>query len=336
MHKNILKSVAVIGGGSWATALVKVLSEKSIHINWWIRNPKNIQHIITYKFNPHYLSGISINTKKITLSTNLSQVFSNSSFILLVLPSAFIKETLSTLPDIKILKEKVIISAIKGMIPSENILITDYLKQNLKINEDRIIILGGPCHAEEVAMKKQTYITLTSSKSSLAKEYKKLFENRFIQVRINTDMYGIELIAVLKNIVAIACGIAHGLGYGDNFQAVLVANAMQEIQNFIQKTHPAAQRNIHISAYLGDVLVTTYSQFSRNRIFGSMIGKGYSIKSAQMQIQMITEGYYAVKSIYTINKKYQISIPIIITVYRILYENAPPDIEFKMLQGHLF
>ena len=218
---------------------------------------------------------------------------------------------------------KTIFSAIKGIVPEDHLIVGEFFNQFYGVGLQQIGVITGPCHAEEVALEKLSYLTIASQNMSSASHLAKLLNCRFIQTTVSDDIYGTEYSAVLKNVVAIAAGICHGLGYGDNFQSVLVSNAIQEIKRFVDKAHPI-DRDIMCSAYLGDLLVTAYSQFSRNRTFGSMIGKGYSVKAAQLEMNMIAEGYYAAKCIHEMNQDLKVDMPITSAVFRILYENASP------------
>ncbi|WP_250632884.1 NAD(P)H-dependent glycerol-3-phosphate dehydrogenase [Rhodoflexus caldus] len=326
-------TVAVIGGGSWATALVKLLSENEVVINWWLRSKTDLNHIINYGHNPRYLSGIHLNLKKIKPQQDLREAIEPADIVLLAVPSAFVKDVLDSLPD-HALQGKIIVSAIKGMIRHENVLVTDYVNKRFGIAADDLLAIAGPCHAEEVALEKLSYLTICGANIAKAKAFANLISCRYLKATAIEDLAGAEYCAVMKNIIAIACGIAHGLNYGDNFQAVLVANAMQEIRRFLDAVAPI-ERDLNASAYLGDLLVTTYSQFSRNRTFGSMVGRGYSVKSAQFEMQMVAEGYYAVACIYPIMKKYQVKMPITQAVYNILYEKISPIVEFQILRDLL-
>ncbi|MCH8330038.1 MAG: NAD(P)H-dependent glycerol-3-phosphate dehydrogenase [Bacteroidetes bacterium] len=316
--KPKVPKIAVIGGGSWATALVKILTDNNNKIRWWMRNQEAIKYVKTYHRNPNYLSYVELNLRKYQVSDNLNRMINNSDILVLAIPAAFFKDVFEKVKP-RNLNKKIIISAIKGLIPDDNLIIAEYLKQTYGVLESNLVVLSGPCHAEEVALEKLSYLTIASTKKTIAQKIAELFENRYIKTTISDDIYGTEYAAVLKNIIAIASGICHGLGYGDNFQAVLISNAIQEISRFLDVVHPIG-REVNNSAYLGDLLVTAYSQFSRNRTFGNMIGKGYSVTSAQMEMNMIAEGYYAVKSIHSINEQYKVDMPIVDTVYKILYE----------------
>lgn len=325
--------IAMIGGGSWATAIVKMLCENNVYIHWWMRSQTDIAHIIHYRHNPSYLSGVEINLEKVNPTYDLRKGIAEAEIVVLAVPAAFIADVLKRLA-IDDLKNKVVVSAIKGMIPIENSLITKYVMRKFNVPASHLLAIAGPCHAEEVALEKQSYLTIGGQDIDKAQQFANLLKGRYIKASVVTDIDGVEYCAVMKNIIALACGIAHGLGYGDNFHAVLVANAMQEIRRFLDVIEPHP-RDLNGSAYLGDLLVTTYSQFSRNRTFGSMIGRGYSVKSAQLEMKMIAEGYYAVKIIYEINKKYKVNMPITKAVYHILYEKAMPTAEFQLLKDVL-
>jgi len=332
-HITYFKEIAVIGGGSWATALVKILSEKDVNIRWWIRREDDIRHIENFRHNKRYLSQVEINLNKVTPMRQLDDVVKDAELVILAVPSAFVRPVLESL-GIQSLRNKKIISAIKGMIAGENTVITDFLASHFDINPDNLGVIAGPCHAEEVAMEKQSYLTTSSLNKDLAKEVAQILQGKYIKATPNTDLYGVEYCAIMKNIYAIACGMARGLNYGDNFQAVLVSNAMTEMKRFLKVIHPR-KRKLHQSAYLGDLLVTAYSQFSRNRSFGMMLGQGYSVRAAQLDMGMVAEGYYAIKCIYELAQKHNIQMPILQALYYIVYERISPVPEFRILAGHL-
>jgi glycerol-3-phosphate dehydrogenase (NAD(P)+) len=334
LKKKIPTQIAVIGGGSWATALVKILSENHVKIKWWIRRKADVDFIRKYNHNPSYLTDVAINPRKVKTYNKMSEALNGVEYIILAIPAAFIPVTLKDLNK-KHFEGKKVVSAIKGMIPEENLLVTDWLTKEFNLPIGQTCVIAGPCHAEEVALEKQSYLTIASPNIEVAKSFANLLNCRFLQANAITDLYGVEYCAVIKNIIAIACGITRGLGFGDNFQAVLVSNAMQEIKIFLDEIYPKENRDLNNSGYLGDLLVTAYSQFSRNRTFGNMIGKGYSVKSAQIEMNMIAEGYYAVRSIYLISKQHHIKLPIIDAVYHIVYEKTNPLIEMNTLKGYL-
>ena len=323
----------MVGGGSWATALIKILSENNVAIKWWLRSKADADHIKQFHHNKSYLSDVQINPRKVKVYTRVRDAFKESEFVILAVPAAFVSDALDEL-ETRDFAGKCVISAIKGMIPEKNQLVTDWISAQYGVPTSRIAVIAGPCHAEEVALEKQSYLTIGSTDLACADAVARLLTCRFVQASPLADIYGIEYSAVIKNIVALASGITRGIGYGDNFQAVLVSNAMQEIKRFVDAVYPQ-HRDLSASAYLGDLLVTAYSPFSRNRTFGTLIGRGYTIQSAQAEMNMISEGYYAVKSIHAINKQYQVDLPITEAVYQILYEGASPVAEMKKLQGKL-
>lgn len=327
------QQIAVIGGGSWATAIVKMLCNNAPHVYWWIRNPDTVDHIKKYKHNPNYLTSVEFETEKLRLSTNLKEIVSKADILIMAVPSAFLKDALSGLKP-EDFKNKQVFSAIKGIVPEHNLIVGEFFNKEYKIPVENIGVITGPCHAEEVAMEKLSYLTIASQDSANADFVASQLKCRYIKTTVSDDIYGTEYSAVLKNVFAIASGICHGLGYGDNFQAVLISNAIQEIKRFVDEVHPI-ERDIKSSAYLGDLLVTAYSQFSRNRTFGGMIGKGYSVKSAQLEMNMIAEGYYGTKCVYEINKQYNVKMPITNAVYNILYGKVSPAIEMRLLTDEL-
>lgn len=316
--------IGIIGSGSWATAIVKILCEQDIEIHWWVRRENAREHIMQFGHHPDYISAARLDQSKIVLHADVTTVVAAADKLLFATPSAFLKEALSTVSQDS-LRGKTIVSAIKGMIPGEqeNYIIAEYFEQFWQVNHEDFVVISGPCHAEEVAQEKLSYLTFSSPNTHKAAEIARLFDCRFIRVNVTDDIFGTEIAAVMKNIIAVASGICHGLGYGDNFQAVLVSNAIQEIKRFVDEVHPI-ERDIKGSAYLGDLLVTAYSNFSRNRTFGMMIGKGYSVRAAQLEMNMIAEGYYSVRNIFENNSKYQVSLPITEAVYNILYKGVRP------------
>ena len=325
--------IGVVGGGSWATAIAKMLTENNGHINWFMRNIESIKAFKVLKHNPRYLCGVDFDIDKISFSDDLDWVIMNSDVIVFAIPSAFLQNVVT--PRLQVsLKDKIIVSAIKGMIPDENLLIGEFFHQKYEVPLGQIVIISGPCHAEEIALERLSYLTFSSENLRVARTVAQLFECFYVKTTISDDIYGAEYAAVLKSVLAIASGICHVLRYGDNFQAVLVANAIQEMERFVNAVHPI-QRDIKFSAYLGDLLVTAYSQFSRNRTFGTMIGKGYSVKSAQMEMLMVAEGYFGVKGIHEINQQYKVHMPITEAVYNILYERISPTMEIRLLTDEL-
>ena len=325
--------IAVIGGGSWATAIVKMLCNNAAQVHWWVRSEEVVQHIKKYKHNPNYLTSVEFDVNRLIVSTDIKKVIKDSNMIIMAVPSAFLKEALRDITPAD-LKDKNIFSAIKGIVPEDLLIVGEFFHNKFSIPMQQIGVITGPCHAEEVAMEKLSYLTVASQNTAIASYIASQLNCRYIKTTVSDDIYGTEYSAVLKNVFAIASGICHGLGYGDNFQAVLISNAIQEIKRFVDEVHPI-DRDIKSSAYLGDLLVTAYSQYSRNRTFGAMVGKGYSVKNAQLEMNMIAEGYYGVKCVHEINKKYQVDMPITSAVYSILYEKASPLIAMRSLTEQL-
>lgn len=320
--------IAVFGGGSWATAIVKMLCENMNEVGWYMRSKANLEYIKLNDHNPKYISSVEFDNEQLFLSNDINEMVNYADYLIFAIPSAFLKEELDKL---EILFEgKVIFSAIKGIVPETGLIVGEHFHEKYKLPYDNIGVIAGPCHAEEVALERLSYLTLACSDEEKAEVMSNLLASRYIKTKTSDDIVGTEYAAVLKNIYAIAAGMAHGLGYGDNFQAVLMSNAIREMKRFIKKVHKM-KRNINNSAYLGDLLVTGYSVFSRNRMFGNMIGKGYTVKSAMFEMSMVAEGYYATKSAYKIKEDNGAKTPIIDTVYNILYGNKNAKIEFKKL-----
>ncbi len=323
---------AVIGGGSWATAIVKMLCENQEKIAWYMRNENAIEHLQTQYHNPNYLSSVEFDIDQLALTSDINEAVRFADYIVFAIPSAFLSDELTLLTES--LDDKIIFSAIKGIVPETSLIVGEHFHTHYHIPYENIGVITGPCHAEEVALERLSYLTIACRDKVKAKMVAKNLSSHYINAKISDDIIGTEYAAVLKNIYSIAAGIAHGLGYGDNFQAVLMSNAIREMKKFIRKVH-RMKRNINNSAYLGDLLVTGYSVFSRNRMFGNMIGKGYTVKSAQMEMSMIAEGYYATKSAFKLNQEYGAKTPIIDAVYAILYENKDPKKVFKKLTEKL-
>lgn len=309
-----------MGGGSWGTALVKILLENSdTKVDWWVRTSEMAEYINNKGRNPKYLRSVQFDTSKLFASSNALELVTNNETILLVTPSAFIHELIDPLSS-ELLASKKIISAIKGVVPQTKQILGEYLFSSKGVNESDFGVITGPCHAEEVAQERLSYLTFASTNENFVLNFSRSLRCDYIKVTESADIYGTEITAVLKNVYAIAAGICHSLGYGDNFQAVLVSNAIREIKRFIEAVHPI-DRDTDGSAYLGDLLVTAYSQYSRNRTLGSMLGKGYTVKSALMEMQMIAEGYYATQSIHQLNEQYEVDMPILDFVYNIIYQD---------------
>jgi glycerol-3-phosphate dehydrogenase (NAD(P)+) len=319
---------AVIGGGSWATAIAKMLCVNLEEIAWYMRNEDAIEHIKKHHHNPNYLSSVEFDVKKLKLTNDINEAIAYADFLIFAIPSAFLNSELEKLTES--LEGKVIFSAIKGIVPETSLIVGEHFNTTYHIPFENIGVITGPCHAEEVALERLSYLTIACGDAKKAKIMAKNLSGNYIKTKISDDIIGTEYAAMLKNIYAIAAGIAHGLGYGDNFQSVLMSNGIREMKKFIKKVHKM-KRNINDSAYLGDLLVTGYSVFSRNRMFGNMIGKGYTVKSAMMEMSMVAEGYYAAKSAYNLNLNYGAQTPIIDAVYSILYEGKAAKSVFNKL-----
>ncbi|MFT5848194.1 MAG: glycerol-3-phosphate dehydrogenase (NAD(P)+) [Psychroserpens sp.] len=325
---------AVFGAGSWATAIVKMLCENLDEVGWYMRSAYTKEHLLKEQHNPSYLSAVEFNTEQLKLSNDMNAIAEWADVLIFVIPSAFIHTELQKL-TINI-SNKTIVSAVKGIMPETGKLVGEHFHDVYKIPFEHIAVIAGPCHAEEVALERLSYLTISCDNAEKAQIIADALSSDYIKTKISDDVIGTEYAVMLKNIYAIAAGMAHGLGYGDNFQSVLMSNAIREMKRFIKKMHKM-KRNINNSAYLGDLLVTGYSTFSRNRMFGNMIGKGYTVKSAQMEMNMVAEGYYATKSAHELNSKNKkkTQLPIINAVYEILYENKDPKTVFKKLTDKL-
>lgn len=325
---------AVFGAGSWATAIVKMLCENLDEVGWYMRSVYTKEHLLREKHNPNYLSSVEFKMNQLKLSNDINEMATYADVLIFVIPSAFMYSELEKLTvDIS---KKTIVSAVKGIIPESGLLVGEHFHDIYHIPFENIAVIAGPCHAEEVALERLSYLTISCADAKKAQEIADKLSNSYIKTKISDDIIGTEYAAMLKNIYAIAAGIAHGLGYGDNFQSVLMSNAIREMKRFIKKMHKM-KRNINNSAYLGDLLVTGYSTFSRNRMFGNMIGKGYTVKSAMMDMNMVAEGYYATKSAHLLNEKNnkKTRLPIINAVYNILYEGKEPKKVFAKLVEQL-
>ena len=342
--------IGIIGSGSWATALAKIVTDNNIHINWWVRNERIVNHLLQRKHNPQYLSSVYFNTALLSLSTDVQSVVEDSDWIIIAVPSAYVPGTLAPLAADSFTGKKVV-SAVKGILPEHNILLNDFLKQQYGLPLNDYFTVMGPCHAEEVAAEKLSYLTFSGINEQETAVIANCFNTPYLSTILNNDVYGVQFAAVLKNIYALGAGIAHGLEYGDNFLSVLIANSADEMAGFLrtvgirhievgihESEDPITHRknaNYAASVYLGDLLVTCYSLYSRNRTFGNMVGKGYSVRSAQLEMNMVAEGHNASKCIHLINKDIKAEMPIAETIYRILWENVKPSTGFKHIEQFL-
>ena len=325
--------IAVMGGGSWATAIAKIVLANGGEINWYMRKQEQIDSFKRLRHNPSYLTNVVFDVDKIAFSSKINAVVADSDTLIFATPSPFLKQHLKKLR--RRIDDKNIVSAIKGIVPDENLIISSYFHEVYNVPSDNVLVLGGPCHAEEVALERLSYLTIGCTDREKAKAFGTRLKGNNVKTTVTEDIIGVEYSSVLKNVYSIAAGICHGLKYGDNFQAVLVSNAIQEMNRFLNTVLPQ-NRNLHDSVYLGDLLVTSYSKFSRNRMLGTMIGKGYSLRTVQMEMDMIAEGYYGTKCIKEINdERYKVAMPILEAVYNVLYGRISPAIEIKLLTDNL-
>lgn len=321
--------VGVLGSGSWATAIVKILQANKRYANWWIREPEIAEHVRDTGVNKAYLSSVHLNPRLLNVETEIKNIIQSSDVLVLVIPSIYINDAFEGL-SYKDFVGKKIISAVKGIVPEEMMIVAKYLETKFQIPSYNLGIITGPSHAEEIALEKLTFLTAASQLKPMREVVFSLLSCRFVKIITSKDIYGLEYATVLKNIYALGGGILKGLGYGDNFFAAYVANCAKEMNVFISHVHPV-ERTYYHSAYLGDLLVTAYSQFSRNRTFGQMIGQGYSVASTKLEMKMVAEGYFATQCIHTINENFKAEIPIIDAIYNVLFLNRIPTIEMRKI-----
>ncbi len=314
--------ICILGGGTWGTALAKMVLMNQKHINWFMRRDEQIEGFYKLGHNPNYLPNVKFNLAQITFYSNIEKAIKDSDTVIIAIPSPYVKQYFRRVWN-STFRGKFIVSALKGIIPNDNMVMSEFLADNFKVPLENIGVLSGPCHAEEVALERLSFLTVSSRDEVKATLLAEAISSRILKTRVSNDVVGVELASVLKNIYAIAAGICQGLLYGDNFQAVLMSNCAKEMARFLDGVVPM-ERNITEQQYLGDMLVTGYSQFSRNRTLGTMIGKGYSVRTAQLEMEMIAEGYYGAKCIYELNERFKVKIPIADTVYQILYEKLQP------------
>jgi glycerol-3-phosphate dehydrogenase (NAD(P)+) len=322
--------VAVIGGGTWATAIIKILSTNLEHIYWWVREEEIVEGVTKYGHNPLFLSSVFINPKEVKVTQDIRQAVAKADYIVIVSPSAFLHNTLEPLQKSKLNRKKIII-AVKGIVPETMQVVTEYLRTEFSIPNSNMAVISGPSHAEEVSQEKLSFLTSASTNMELAETVARFFKNRYVRTSVTNDIMGIELAVVLKNIYSLGAGIYAGLGYGDNFIACYIANCLKEMKRFVNQMYSRELRQMSDSVYLGDLLVTAYSNYSRNRMFGNMIGHGLSVKVTLLEMKMVAEGYYAARCVHEINKKEQANIPILEAIYNVLYENYSVPVEMKRL-----
>lgn len=323
---------AIIGNGSWSSALVKILTDNGHTVHWWMRSEVAIHHLQTFHHNPHYLKSVYFNMNLIHLYSNIETCINESDILLIGIPSAFIVDTISHLPK-TVFQQKIILSAIKGILPNQNVLLNEYLANEFDLSLNDYCCIAGPCHAEEIAGEKLSYLTFASDNKELSNIIAGYFGNHYLRTVVSNDVYGVQYAAVLKNIYALGAGIAHGLDYGDNFLSVYITNCFAELQHFMDVISTQTPHHYNTSVYLGDLLVTCYSLHSRNRTFGNFIGKGYSVNATKLELNMVAEGYYASKGIYEICQKINYDLPIANRIYDILWNSKPASIMFKEIEG---
>lgn len=325
--------ICVLGGGSWATAIVKLLTDNGHNLSWYMRNNYNIAHIRKYGRNQRYLPAAKLDVSRFVMSDDINAVAKDADILIFAVPSAYFISEVSKIRCS--LQGKFLISAVKGFVGNDHLTVAEYFNHNYGVPFDKIGVISGPCHAEEIALERLSYLTITAKSLDVSEYLCSFFQGEYVNAVTGTDIYGVEHAAALKNVYALAAGICHGLGYGDNYQAVLVTCAFHELKYFINISHPDKDRLTTTSAYLGDLLVTSYSQFSRNRTFGAMIGKGYSVVSAQMEMGQVAEGYFAAKAIHEINQSVGADMPIAEAVYNILYNGHNAEEEILLLNKKL-
>ncbi len=337
----------IIGSGSWATALAKILTDNKHSINWFVRSERIVNHLKTRHHNPNYLSSVYFDKNQLYLSTDVNEVIRASDCVVIAVPSAYVIETLQKTGK-ETFRGKLVISAIKGILPENNLLLNEYLAKEYDFPAENYFTVMGPCHAEEVAAEKLSYLTFSGIDTDAAGELAKSFTTEYLNTTVNNDVTGVQFAAILKNIYALGAGVAHGLEYGDNFLSVLIANCADEMAGFLHKAGvPHMEVGIHTtldhkispnyaaSVYLGDLLVTCYSLYSRNRNFGNMIGKGYSVSATKLEMNMVAEGYNASRCIHYINNRVNADMPIADAIYSILWENLHPREGFNKIEGVL-
>lgn len=336
MQEHSIGRIGIVGNGSWGTALAKIITDNGNKIHWWVRNAASVEYLQKRSHNPHYLTSVSFPQGSITPTDNLEQVLNNSDTVLMCVPSAYAQKVIESV-DKSLWQNKRIISAIKGILPDTNLLLNDYLTSQLGYDLNNYAAITGPCHAEEVAYERLSYLTFSGLDDAFTSEVAKAFRNTYISTTSNHDIWGAQFAAVLKNIYAIGSGMAHSLGYGDNFLSVYITNCYREMYLFLdahfEKVHPSNERpDFHTSAYLGDLLVTCYSLYSRNRTFGTMLGKNYSVKAAMLEMNMVAEGYYGARGMQAVSKSFSINIPIATLLYKVMWEGMTAQDAFSQLE----
>ena len=329
---TLMKKYTVLGNGSWSSALVKILTDNGVAVNWWMRSEESVNHLTEHAHNPHYLTSVEYNSACIFPTTDLVHAINDGEIILIGIPSAYVPQVMSILPK-TIFKDKKILSATKGLVGDEHLLMNHYLRNNYSLEKKNYFCITGPCHAEEVASEKLSYLTFGGYDEEATEEIASMFRSHYLKTVTSKDVKGIQYAAVLKNIYALGAGIAHGLDYGDNFQSVYITNCFAELQNGMNVMATEQQHHYNTSAYLGDLLVTCYSLYSRNRTFGNYIGKGYSVKTTKLEMNMEAEGYFASRGINELNRDKEINMPIAKAIYKILWEGKSAKKQFEKIES---
>lgn len=326
------EKIAVIGSGSWATALVKIFAESGNMVSWLVRTKKQADYIVTNRRNPRYLSQADLDLTFIHPTTQAKNALNSADWVIFAVPAAFVQTTVQSLNPQWFNHTQVIVS-IKGFVPGTGKIPGTLIREHLEL-QNNCMVLSGPCHAEEIALRKYTYVTIAGNQADKVNQLQNCLQLPYIKTISNTDPAGVEYVSILKNIIAIANGIADSLQYGDNFRAVLTSNAMREVQNIVNAIAPV-QRDYFDSVYFGDLLTTAYSDFSRNRTLGKLVGRGIQVRKALQMMEMVAEGYYASKELHPIIQPLRLHLPVINSVYRMLHLHANPYHEIKLLLQQL-
>ncbi|MEP6845521.1 MAG: NAD(P)H-dependent glycerol-3-phosphate dehydrogenase [Panacibacter sp.] len=328
----MLKNITIIGSGSWATALVKIFSESAINVSWLVRNQEQTDYILSNSRNPRYLSYAELDLKYIQPTSDAQEALANAELVIFAVPSAYLQNAVEAMEPEWLVNKQLAVS-IKGFVPGTGLIPGVFLNKHFTLASS-VMVISGPCHAEEIAMKRNTYVTIAGEDKKWVKSISDGLTANYIQTIASCDPVGVEYVAILKNIIGIATGIASGLNYGDNFQAVLTSNAMREVKLFLEQVHPA-KRDIFDSVYFGDLLVTAYSEYSRNRTLGKLVGRGLQVNKALQSMEMVAEGFYASKELMPLLQQLTVEVPVITGVYRILHQHANPFHEFKLIEKQL-
>ena len=324
---------AVIGHGSWATVLVKVLTTNESCVGWYVRNNEVLELLRDEGRNCRYLSDIEFDMNRIRLSDDLNAIVSEADILFLVTPAAYLKYYLS---DLRIsLKDKMVVSAVKGIIPDENLFVTDYLKQQYGLSDAQLCFICGPTHAEEVGHGQLTYLTLACKEVMNTRVVGEKLKTSYIKISCQSNIDYLERSSVLKNIYAIIVGIAVGMGYGDNFISVLVSNCIKEMYFLLDPKNVNDLTKFTPSNFFGDLLVSCYSSHSRNRQLGMLIGRGNTVKTALNEMTMVAEGYYSSAMLPFLPEEQRRQLPIAEKAYQVLHQGMSARKAIKDLENLL-